>query len=59
MAMARRCLLDERDFNRRAGFGPDAAQIPPFLRTEPLRTSEGDQVFDIDDSLIDAFWEFE
>jgi aldehyde:ferredoxin oxidoreductase len=59
MAMARRCLLDERDFNRRAGFGPDAAQIPPFLRTEPLRTSEGDQVFDIEDSLIDAFWEFE
>lgn len=59
MAMARRVLLDERDFNVRAGFGRDADALPDFLRTEPLRTSDGDQVFDIDDALIDAFWEFE
>lgn len=57
LAMARQCLVDERDFNRRAGFGRDAAALPSFLRTEPLHTSDGDQVFDIDDALIDAFWE--
>ncbi len=59
MALARRTLIDERDFNRRAGFGRDAGYIPTFLRDEPLHTSEGDQVFDIDPELIDSFWDFE
>ena len=52
-------LLDERRFNESAGFGRDADYLPDFLRTEPLHTSEGDQVFDIDDSVIDSFWDFE
>jgi aldehyde:ferredoxin oxidoreductase len=59
MALARRVLIDERDFNRRAGFGRDADQLPSFLRTEPLHTSEGDQVFDLEDALLDTFWDFE
>jgi aldehyde:ferredoxin oxidoreductase len=59
MAMATRTLITERDFNRRAGFGRDAEYVAPFLRTEPLHTSEGDMVFDVDDALIDAFWDFE
>ena len=59
MAMALQTLLDERDFNRRAGFGSDADALPSFLRTEPLHTSEGKQVFDIADALIDGFWELE
>jgi aldehyde:ferredoxin oxidoreductase len=59
LALARRVLLDERDFNARAGFGRDADALPAFLRTEPLHTAEGPSVFDIDDALIDAFWDFE
>jgi aldehyde:ferredoxin oxidoreductase len=59
LAMATRALITERDFNRRAGFGRDAEYVAPFLRTEPLRTSEGDMVFDVDDALIDQFWDFE
>ncbi|MHB8378175.1 MAG: aldehyde ferredoxin oxidoreductase C-terminal domain-containing protein [Dehalococcoidia bacterium] len=58
-ALGRRVLLEERAFNQAAGFGRDADSLPEFLRTEPLHTSEGDQVFDIDDALIDAFWDFE
>ena len=59
IAMATRVLLTERDFNRRAGFGRDAEYVAPFLRNEPLHTSEGDMVFDVDDALIDQFWDFE
>jgi aldehyde:ferredoxin oxidoreductase len=59
LAMARRVLIDERDFNRRAGFGRDADAIPRWLREEPLLTPEGPEVFDIDEALIDGFWDFE
>ena len=59
LALGRRVLLEEREFNTAAGIGRDAAQLPEFLRTEPLHTSEGDQVFDVDESLIDRFWDFE
>jgi aldehyde:ferredoxin oxidoreductase len=59
LALGRRVLITERDFNRRAGFGRDADYVAPFLRVEPLRTSEGDMVFDVDDALIDSFWDFE
>jgi aldehyde:ferredoxin oxidoreductase len=59
LALGRRVLVEERDFNRRAGFGRDADALPEFLRSEPLHTSEGDQIFDLDDALIDAFWDFE
>ncbi len=57
MALGKRCLLDEREFNLRAGFGRDADQLPSFLRTEPLRTADGDAVFDLPDELIDSFWD--
>jgi aldehyde:ferredoxin oxidoreductase len=59
LALGRRVLVEERDFNHAAGIGRDAEQLPDFLRTEPLHTAEGDQVFDLDDALIDAFWDFE
>lgn len=59
LALGRRVLIDERDFNNRAGFADDAGYIPQFLRSEPLHTSEGDQVFDIPDDLIESFWQFE
>jgi len=59
LGLGRRVLVTERDFNRRAGFGRDAGYVAPFLRDEPLRTSGGDMVFDIDPALIDQFWDFE
>ena len=59
LALGRRVLLEERAFNEAAGFGRDADQIPEFLRTEPLHTADGPQVFDLDDALLDSFWEFE
>ena len=57
MALGRRCLLDEREFNTRAGIGSDVEQIPAFLRTEALHTTDGDQVFDLPDELIASFWD--
>ena len=57
LALGKRCMLDEREFNNRAGIGRDAAQIPSFLRTEPLHTTDGDAVFDLPDALIDSFWD--
>ncbi len=57
MALGKQCLLDEREFNTRAGIGRDADQIPSFLRTEPLETTDGPSVFDLPDQLIDSFWD--
>ncbi len=59
LSLGRGVLVAERDFNTRAGFGRDASYLPAFLRTEPLHTADGDQVFDIDEALIDGFWQFE
>lgn len=58
-ALGARVLVEERDFNRRAGFGRDADALPDFLRNEPLLTVDGPQTFDIDETLIDSFWDFE
>jgi aldehyde:ferredoxin oxidoreductase len=58
-ALGRQAMIVEREFNRRAGYGRDADEIPPWLRSEPLETADGPQVFDIDDGLIDSFWDFE
>ncbi|MCH8162073.1 MAG: aldehyde ferredoxin oxidoreductase, partial [Chloroflexi bacterium] len=57
MALGKQCLLDERDFNQRAGFGRDSDEIPAFLRTEAIATKDGDAVFDLSDELIDSFWD--
>ena len=57
MALGRRCLRDEREFNQGAGFGRDADELPAFLRSEPLTTTDGDAVFDLPDELIDRFWD--
>ncbi len=57
MALGRQCLLDERAFNQKAGFGRDADEIPEFLRTEAIATADGDSVFDLPDELLDTFWE--
>ncbi|MEX2158962.1 MAG: aldehyde ferredoxin oxidoreductase C-terminal domain-containing protein [Dehalococcoidia bacterium] len=57
LEMGRRCMRDEREFNLGAGFGRDADEIPTFLRTEPLHTTDGDAVFDLPAELIDTFWD--
>ncbi|MCH8950390.1 MAG: aldehyde ferredoxin oxidoreductase, partial [Chloroflexi bacterium] len=57
LAMGWRCMTEERDFNQRAGFGRDADQLPDFLRSEPLTTPDGDQVFDLPGDLLDTFWD--
>ncbi len=57
MALGRQCLLDERAFNLKAGFGRDADEIPSFLRTEAIATADGDSVFDLPDELLDRFWD--
>ena len=57
MALGKRCMKEEREFNLRAGFGRDADELPSFLRTEPLKTAAGDAVFDLPDELIDTFWD--
>lgn len=59
LALGRRTLIEERDFNIRAGFPPDAKTLPGFLRTEPIETADGPQVFDLDDELLERFWQFE
>ena len=57
LAMGWRCMIEERDFNQRAGFGRDADQLPDYLRSEPLTTPDGDQVFDLPGELLDTFWD--
>ena len=57
LALGKRCLREEREFNQRAGFGRDADELPAFLRTEPLKTPDGDAVFDLPAELIDTFWD--
>ncbi|MCH8993607.1 MAG: aldehyde ferredoxin oxidoreductase, partial [Chloroflexi bacterium] len=57
LALGKRCLLDEREFNLKAGFGRDADELPAFLRSEPIKTPDGDAVFDLPDELIDTFWD--
>ncbi|MEX0785840.1 MAG: aldehyde ferredoxin oxidoreductase C-terminal domain-containing protein, partial [Dehalococcoidia bacterium] len=57
LALGKRCLLDEREFNQRAGFGREADEIPAFLRSEALTTPDGDAVFDLPAELIDTFWD--
>ncbi len=57
LELGKRCLRDEHEFNQSAGFGRDADEIPSFLRTEPLKTPDGDALFDLPDELIDTFWD--
>ncbi|MDP3767722.1 MAG: aldehyde ferredoxin oxidoreductase C-terminal domain-containing protein, partial [Dehalococcoidia bacterium] len=57
LELGKRCMRDEREFNQRAGFGREADELPAFLRNEPLKTPDGDAVFDLPDELIDSFWD--
>jgi len=52
--LGKETILLEREFNRKAGL-PDIAELPPFLRTEPLPPN--DTVVDILDSDLERFWD--
>ncbi|GBD24071.1 putative oxidoreductase YdhV [bacterium HR29] len=56
LAMARRAIEAEREFNRRAGLDPSHDRLPRWLREEPLETPDGPMVFDIPDELLDRVW---
>jgi aldehyde:ferredoxin oxidoreductase len=56
LALGRATMECERDFNARAGVADGPSALPQWLREEPLHTSEGDQVFDLEDALLDEFW---
>lgn len=56
LAMARRAIDAEREFNRRAGFTRDDDRLPAWLREEALELPDGPMAFDIDDELIDRVW---
>jgi aldehyde:ferredoxin oxidoreductase len=56
LKLAAQLLLQERDFNRRAGFTAAQDRLPPFMYTEKL--SPHDSVFDVPESDVAAFYEF-
>ena len=56
LKLAQGWLLQEREFNRRAGFSPGRDRLPPFMYTEAL--SPNDTVFDVPDKDLEDFYEF-
>jgi aldehyde:ferredoxin oxidoreductase len=56
LTLAQGWLLQEREFNRRAGFSPGRDRLPPFMYTEKL--SPNDTVFDVPDKDLEDFYEF-
>lgn len=51
LALGRRVNLGEREFNRRAGFGPKDDRLPEFFKTEQLMP--GGAIFDVPDADLD------
>jgi len=54
--MGKDVLKAERDFNIRAGIGPEADRLPDWMTTEPLPPTN--EVFDVAQEEIDDFWNF-
>ena len=54
--MGKDVMKQERDFNLRAGIGPEADKLPDWMRTEPLPPLN--EVFDVPQEEIDDFWNF-
>lgn len=48
-------LRVERDFNMRAGIGPESDRVPEFMKYEKLPPHN--QVWDISDEELDSFWD--
>ena len=56
VALGKAMLLQERDFNRRAGISQAADRLPDWMRTETL--SPTNEVFDVPQEEIDEFFDF-
>ncbi len=54
--MGKEVLKAERDFNLRAGIGPEADRLPDWMTKEPLPPTN--EVFDVPQKEIDDFWNF-
>ncbi len=54
--MGKDVLKAERDFNLRAGIGPEADRLPDWMTKEPLPPTN--EVFDVPQKEIDDFWNF-
>ncbi|MBN1630900.1 MAG: aldehyde ferredoxin oxidoreductase [Thermoleophilia bacterium] len=55
VALGKQVLLQERDFNRRAGLSEGADGLPEWMRTEPL--SPHNVVFDVPQDDLDEFFD--
>jgi len=56
LAMARKAIDAEIEFNRRAGFTRDDDRLPAWMLEEPLPLPDGPSVFDIPGAEIDTVW---
>ncbi|MEG6584744.1 aldehyde ferredoxin oxidoreductase family protein [Dendrosporobacter sp. 1207_IL3150] len=56
LEMGKQVLRDERGFNKSAGIGDGADELPEFFRTEPL--SPHDVIFDIPKEELDKVYNF-
>jgi aldehyde:ferredoxin oxidoreductase len=54
--LGKKMLLEERQFNRRAGISDAADRLPEWLRREPLPPTN--EVFDVPQDEIDDFFDF-
>ncbi|MBN1321909.1 MAG: aldehyde ferredoxin oxidoreductase [Thermoleophilia bacterium] len=56
VALGKRMLQQEREFNKRAGISEAADRLPEWLRREPLPPN--DVVFDVPQEELDEFFDF-
>jgi aldehyde:ferredoxin oxidoreductase len=54
--MGKDVLKAEREFNLKAGIGPEADRLPEWMRREPLPPTN--EVFDVPQEEINNFWNF-
>jgi len=55
-AMGKKILQMERDFNRRAGFGPEDDRLPAYFRKDPL--APHNVTFQVSDAELDTVFNF-
>jgi aldehyde:ferredoxin oxidoreductase len=56
LRLAQSWLLQEREFNQRAGFTAAQDRLPPFMYSEKLFPNES--VFDVPEGVMERFYEF-
>ncbi len=56
VALGQDILRKEREFNKKAGFGPENDRLPRFFRTDPI--APHNQVFSVTDEELDSVYNF-